>query len=210
MDSITRSDESFEQVLKNIAMKTPAPGGGAVAAAAGALSAAMGEMVLAWSLGRKATAAHEPALRDALDGFALRRAELLRWFVEDQRAYLDYTAARKLPEADAARGAHLARALADCVAVPMAVARAAQAVIASAHDVADRVSPYLLSDLGVCVELARATVSAAGWNVRANLADMDDEGRQSAWDEFCVIERDSETTAGRAIDRIVARMSANV
>ena len=52
--------------LNAAAAKQPTPGGGSIAALAGALAASMGEMVLNYSIGKKSLAEHEPALRDAL------------------------------------------------------------------------------------------------------------------------------------------------
>ena len=57
---------SLNDFLTALAAKQPAPGGGSVAALAGALAAAMGEMVLNYSIGKKDLAAHEPTLRAAL------------------------------------------------------------------------------------------------------------------------------------------------
>ena len=44
---------SIENFLEAAAAKQPTPGGGSVAALAGALAAAMGEMVLNYTLGRR-------------------------------------------------------------------------------------------------------------------------------------------------------------
>ena len=49
--------------LNAAAAKQPAPGGGSVAALAGALAAAMGEMVLNYTVGKKNLAQHEPELK---------------------------------------------------------------------------------------------------------------------------------------------------
>ena len=58
-----------------------APGGGSVAALAGALAAAMGEMVLNYSIGKKDLAAHEPVLREACTRANVRtlRSDGARW-----------------------------------------------------------------------------------------------------------------------------------
>src|SRR4051812_18812327 len=50
---------TIESFLAAAAAKQPAPGGGSVAALAGALAASMGEMVINYSLGKKNLAAYE-------------------------------------------------------------------------------------------------------------------------------------------------------
>ena len=52
--------------LNAAAAKQPAPGGGSATALAGALAAAMGEMVLNYSVGKKSLAKFEPELKTSL------------------------------------------------------------------------------------------------------------------------------------------------
>ncbi len=51
-----------EEFVNAVAAPTPTPGGGSVAALAGALAAGLGEMVCGVSLKRKSLSAHHPAL----------------------------------------------------------------------------------------------------------------------------------------------------
>ena len=62
------ANASLNDFLNAAAAKQPAPGGGSVAALAGALAASMGEMVLNYSVGKKSLVAHEPELRTATAG----------------------------------------------------------------------------------------------------------------------------------------------
>ena len=92
---IADARNSVDDFLAALAAKQPAPGGGSVAALAGALAAAMGEMVLNYSIGKKDLAAHEPALREVLAGLTRARAMLLELLIEDQLAFEKLTAAKK-------------------------------------------------------------------------------------------------------------------
>lgn len=160
--------------LEAAAAKQPAPGGGSAAALAGALAAAMGEMVLNYSVGKKGLAAHEPQLKAALAEMTRARALLLQLMAEDQVAYEALTAAKKLPESAPARQADFNVALLACVRVPQAMGATALAVLHLTGQLIDKVNVYLLSDLAVCCELAMATVRCAIYNVRANLGDVTD------------------------------------
>src|SRR5947208_984462 len=116
------SHHTIEDFLAAAAAKQPAPGGGSVAALAGALAAAMGEMVLNYSVGKKNLAQFEPELREALSELTRARQLLLQLMVEDQVAYESLTAARKLPESNATRQSEFAGALLASIRVPQAMA----------------------------------------------------------------------------------------
>jgi methenyltetrahydrofolate cyclohydrolase len=160
--------------LDAAAAKQPAPGGGSAAALAGALAAAMGEMVLNYSVGKKNLAQHEPELRSALAELTRARGLLLELMAEDQQAYEALTAAKKLPEDSPARQHDFDVALLASIRVPQAMGATALAILTLADRLVDKVNHYLLSDLAVCCELAMATVRCAVYNVRANLPDVTD------------------------------------
>ena len=70
--------QTIDAFLMAAASKQPAPGGGSVTALVGALSAAMGEMVLNYSVGKKDLAAQEIRLREALAEFTRARGIFCR------------------------------------------------------------------------------------------------------------------------------------
>ena len=160
--------------LAATAARQPTPGGGSVAALAGALAAAIGEMVLNYSVGRKDSAAVEPQLKHVAAELARAREVLLQLMVDDQEAYADLTALRKLPPDDPDRADRLPAAVLACVRGPQAVAATAVAVLGLCDQVVDHVNPWLLSDLAVCADLATTTARCAGYNVRVNLPGVDD------------------------------------
>src|ERR1700727_3191802 len=88
---------TIEEFLSATAAKQPTPGGGSVAALAGALSAAIGEMVLSYSIGKKDLIPFDKELKAAAHELQLAREMLLKLMTEDQEAYADLTAVRKLP-----------------------------------------------------------------------------------------------------------------
>jgi glutamate formiminotransferase/formiminotetrahydrofolate cyclodeaminase len=160
--------------LDAAAARQPTPGGGSIAALAGALAASMGEMTLNYSVGKKGLEAHQDVLAPALRELTHARDLLTQLMIEDQGAFAAVTAARKRPQADPDRDASFAAALLACIRIPQAMAATGVAVLEIVDRVADRVNPWLLSDLAVCADLSMATTRCALYNVRANLPDVKD------------------------------------
>jgi formiminotetrahydrofolate cyclodeaminase len=171
---------TIQGFLSATAAKQPAPGGGSVAALAGALAAAIGEMVLNYSMGKKDLLQYQPELKAAVAELERAREVLLQLMVEDQAAYEALTMIRKLPGDSSERADRLPAAILTCIRVPQSIGATAVAILELAGRLVDRVNPYLLSDLAVSAELAMATVRCAIYNCRANLVDVvDAEDRQS-------------------------------
>ena len=91
------SKTSIDDFVAATAARQPAPGGGSVTALVGALAAALGEMVLNYSVGKKGLETHQADLKMALGELSRARTMLLGFMVEDQAAYETLSAIRKLP-----------------------------------------------------------------------------------------------------------------
>ena len=199
---------TLDAFLTATAARQPTPGGGSVAALAGALAAAIGEMVLNYSVGRRATAEHDGQLKHVAAELATARQLLLQLMVDDQEAYAELTAVRKLPADSPDRAARYPAAAVACVRGPQATAATAVAILGLCERVVDVVNPYLLSDLAVCCDLATATVRCAGYNVRVNLATLSaaDADRVAAESDATLAK--AVAIVQRAVPRILARMTS--
>src|SRR5258706_2399056 len=91
------SKTSLSDFLSATAARQPAPGGGSVTALVGALAAALGEMVINYSIGRKGLESHQSNLKSAVAELTRARRMLLDLMVEDQSAYELLSSLRKLP-----------------------------------------------------------------------------------------------------------------
>jgi formiminotetrahydrofolate cyclodeaminase len=192
--------------LNATAAKQPTPGGGSVTALAGALAAAIGEMVLNYSVGKKELAQHQNDIKAGLSELTRARALLLGLMQEDQVAYEALTAARKLPDSSATKQKEFDVALVACIRVPQAMGATALAVLAEADRLVDKVNFHLLSDLAVCCELAMATVRSAGYNVRVNMPDLQDpRDRTQVQSEADHLLGRATHVVSRAVGRIWAR-----
>lgn len=165
---------SIEEFLTATAAKQPTPGGGSVAALAGALAAAIGEMVLSYSIGKKDLAAVEDQLKPVAHELQRARELLLQLMVEDQAAYAALTAIRKLPQNSPERADRMPAALLTCIRGPQAIGATAVAILELCDRVVDIVNHFLLSDLAVSADLAMATVRCAVYNCRVNLGELTD------------------------------------
>ena len=166
---------SVSDFLDAAGARQPTPGGGAVAALAGALAASMGEMAVRYSTGKR-FAEHEALHREIVDTFERGRALLTKFVAEDQSAYLALVATKDASEEDKVKALSLA------LATPRAVAAAAVEMLALAEKAVPTCNKYLLSDLAVCCELSMAAVRCGLHNVRVNLVQADEEtiGRVAA------------------------------
>ena len=192
--------------LDAAAAKQPAPGGGSITALVGALSAAMGEMVVNYTVDKKAYLAHREELTTVLEELRRARGLMLDLMVEDQLAYEALTAARKEPEGSPQRNERLPPALLASIRTPQAVAATAAAVLGLCDRLVEISNHYLLSDLAVSADLAMATVRCAIYNVRVNLADVTDPAeRQSAEAELGQVLAHAALLIQRVSPRIWAR-----
>lgn len=164
--------QSVSGFLDRVAERAPTPGGGSVAAAAGALSAALGRMVAAYSTPKNQTAT--PAMADIAE--RLRRTDsILRELIDaDAAAYQGMTAARKAAKSDPVSLPNYDAAVLTAVGVPMQIAAAAAETLVVLEQLAPHANPHLFSDLGVSAVLAGATARAARFMVNVNLPELSD------------------------------------
>lgn len=203
----TDGSSSLNDFLGALAAKQPAPGGGSVAAVAGALAAAMGEMVLNYSIGKKDLIAHEPALREALAELSKARAMLIELLIEDQLAFEKLTAARKACNNIGDKDPAFAAALLACIRIPQTVGAIAAAIIEICQRVIPISNKYLLSDLAVCAEMAMATVRCASYNVQVNVCDLSDsKDREQLEEATQILVRKSVENIQRAMPAIWQRI----
>lgn len=165
--------------LAELASDSPTPGGGSVAALAGALGAALNSMVANLTIGKKKYAEVEDEMAEALRGAETLRLELTQMIDEDAEAFDMVMSALKMPkETDdekAARRAALQQALVDAATVPLAVMEMCVGVIRLAGPVAEKGNVNAVSDAGVAALMARAGAHAARLNVLINLGGIRDE-----------------------------------
>lgn len=174
--------QSLGGYLGRVASPAPAPGGGSVVGVAGALAAALGEMVCRLGPPRLAATDEELAVGELAttgERLAALRGRLVALAAADEAAYAGYRAAAALPRTGSdeqiARTAAMAAALAEAIAVPLATAEGCGELLAALEGVARLGKPALRSDVRIAAALADAALRGALATVRGNLGGEDDD-----------------------------------
>jgi glutamate formiminotransferase/formiminotetrahydrofolate cyclodeaminase len=170
--------ELAEKFVAAVAAPTPTPGGGSVSALAGALAAALGEMVCGLTLKRKSYAAHHASLEESHRRLAQLRGRLLKNVDRDAQSYEAVVAALKLPKSTESEQAARVKAMEEANKTATLVPLETAEMAAEAARLLESVRPLALaqaaSDLAVAVHLAGAARCGALDNVRANLPSIQD------------------------------------
>jgi len=166
--------------LDAVAQPTATPGGGSVAALAGALGASLGQMVAGLSRKKKSQAAYVEQLSDALAEFHAASRTLAAAIDLDAASFESVMAAYKLPqstpEEQGRRESAIQNALQGAANVPMEVARKAAQVFDLLGRLETMASQSMLSDTRVGRLMAAAAVQGALENVAINLESITDAG----------------------------------
>jgi glutamate formiminotransferase len=160
--------------LDAVAAPTATPGGGSVSALAGALAAALGQMVAGLSRKKKAYAQQEPELSRLCERLAKLGEELKQAMDRDAQSYEGVLAAYRLPKESPGREEAIQQALRGAAEVPLGVAERAAEVGALLARLSPLSSPQMASDLKVGALLAEAAIEGARANVEINLESISD------------------------------------
>jgi formiminotetrahydrofolate cyclodeaminase len=164
---------STTDLLDRFASSDPTPGGGSAAALAGALAAALVEMVA--NLPKTRTGASDERERlDAAKAAARKAGARLRQLVDlDTAAYNAVTAAYRLPKATddekTARTAAIATAMRQATEVPLETCECAAQVLRASAQALAHGNQNAASDVRTAMALCRAALDAGAENVRANV-----------------------------------------
>ncbi len=175
--------EKAGDFLEDIAAPLPTPGGGSAAAYAGALGAALTEMTARLTLGKKKYA----DVQEEIAAIAARAEELrrlMRKTVEADAAAFDammdaFRLPKTTPEEKEARAEAIQRATLHAADVPLETARLAVEGMSLALRAAQIGNLNAITDAASGAAMARAALTASGYNVRINLASLKDESQKA-------------------------------
>lgn len=167
--------EAFAQLT---ASNEPVPGGGSISALAGALAAALAEMVAGLTIGKKKYAEVEDEMKAVVAPMRKLQEQLLLDIQRDSESFDLYMQALTLPketEEKAARTAAMQEGLKAAVKVPLSVANAAYEILPVAELMVNKGNQTAVTDALVATMLARTAALGALFNVKINLQSIKDE-----------------------------------
>jgi glutamate formiminotransferase/formiminotetrahydrofolate cyclodeaminase len=163
--------------VDEVSSESPAPGGGSVAALAGALAAALAAMVANLTVGKKGYEDHWNGMSDLAVRAQAVKERLVSAVDADTQAFSAVMTAMKLPktspEEQAVRTAAIQAGNKQAALVPLETARACLDALGLASE-ALAGNRNSASDAGVAALMACAAVHGAGLNVLINLGSIDD------------------------------------
>ena len=172
------TEKTISQFLDELASNSPAPGGGSVAALAGAAGAALASMVCNLTIGKKKYVDVQGEMTAVLQQTETLRKELAALIDKDTEAFNTVMAAFGLPKGteqeQSVRSAAVQEATKSATLVPLRVMMVCEQALSQALTVAQKGNKNSASDAGVAALMLRAGCAGAALNVRINLESLTD------------------------------------
>jgi len=175
--------------INEVDSKSPAPGGGSVAALSGSLSSSLARMVCHLTVGKKKFKALEDDIQSLVFDAMRSLEELKDVFTElvdkDTEAFNQIMEAFKLPketeEQKLFRSRKIEEATIVAIEVPKEVAENGRNVLQSLQILMQYGNKNCLSDLGVSALLLHTTIIGAVMNMKINLPGISDDAQKVSY-----------------------------
>lgn len=186
-----KSDKMLSMTVRDflaaVADKTPTPGGGSVAAVTAALAAALGQMALSFTSGKKKYADHQDTY-DRIGPRLERARQMFEQLATDDAAAYEFFRETAAMDDSPEKTEQMSLALAAAINVPRELTKVALAVLADIRELSDKCNRYLISDLLAAAALAATAVRLSDYNVRINARQLEapeaDDLRASSADDL--------------------------
>jgi len=165
--------------IDEVSRESPAPGGGSIAALAGALGASLSSMVSNLTANKRGSESVDKILNEAAEECQQIKDALVKAIDDDTNAFNAYMNARRLPNKTAEdkkeREEAMQAGLKQAVMVPLNTAKQSYRAIEIAEVVAKKGNPNSITDVGVGAQSAYTGVLGGIYNVLINLKDIKDQ-----------------------------------
>lgn len=176
-------DMTVNSFIDNVGSRSPAPGGGSVAALCASLGAALGAMVGQLTYGKRQFAELDGKMRKLIPPLHEKMLELKKFIDADSKAFETYMAALKMTNATEKEKAQkeIAKknAMINAVKVPLTVAQLISELWSTLEEMAKYGNINCKSDIQTGVRLLEAATWGAYYNVMINLNSVKDEPLKS-------------------------------
>lgn len=170
---------TIEAFALQTASNDPVPGGGSISALAGALAAALAEMVGGLTVGKEKYAGVQKEMEADMPQMHKIMEQLLVDIKRDSESFDLYMQALSLPKntdaEKAARTQAMQNGLKEAVKVPLSVAKLSAKILPIADAMVTKGNATAVTDALVSTMMARTAVLGALFNVRINLESIKDE-----------------------------------
>lgn len=168
--------EQIGQWTDSLASKAPVPGGGGASALAGALGAALGQMVANLTVGKKRYEDVEEEMQQSLFALNILQLELMALADKDAAVFEPLSKAYGLPSGTEEEKTYkeqvMEQRLLEASLVPIQIMEKASAVLDILELLGEKGSSMAVSDVGVAVVMTRAAISGGVMNVWINTKSM--------------------------------------
>ncbi len=187
------------EFLEELASSQPVPGGGSVAALAGALAAALTAMVARLTLAKEKFRDRHPLMAAMEKRAEEHRAAFQGLMQQDTEAYMAVVESFRLPrntkEEQARRDAAVQHAFREAAQVPLETLLTLDRILEDALEAVRSGNPNAVSDAGAAVQMIAAAAKIAAYNVWINLKSIQDSA----------FRKDAEQKVQAVLDRIQTR-----
>jgi glutamate formiminotransferase/formiminotetrahydrofolate cyclodeaminase len=170
---------SISDFLERLSSDSPTPGGGAVAALAGALSCCLTSMVGNLTYGKKKYEEYWEKSKEIIEETKTLKEDFLSLFYEDMEVFTKLMATFGLPrnteEEKEKRAQAIQSATKKAIEVPLNTMKKSQRAAELALVMAKIGNLNAISDAGIAGEMALAAARSASYNVLINLGFLKDE-----------------------------------
>ena len=164
--------------IAQLSSHAPTPGGGGASALAGALGAALGQMVANLTVGKKRYADVEGEVREGLRTLEGLQADLLALADRDAAVFAPLARAYRMPEETEKQRAVKEQVMQECLIsaseVPLEIMEKAFGALDTLDFLEKKGSRMAASDVGVAAQFIRASLAGAVMNVYINTKSMKD------------------------------------
>lgn len=179
--------------VEELGSKSPAPGGGSIAALSASLASALASMVFNLTIGKKEYMGYDEQLKGKIDSafkeVSASQGEFLELMERDTNAFLDLMKAFKMPkdteEEIAARKEKISEGNKLSIDIPLSVAEKAFKIYDYVHIAVIHGNENAISDAGVAASLVETAVEGAVLNVKINTLGLKDEARKKELRDKC-------------------------
>jgi glutamate formiminotransferase len=176
--------DTVRPFVDRVASPEAVPGGGSVAALAGAMGAALGQMAIRITKEKKNHAKHAERYADALDRLAPYTSTLLELIDADAEAFRTVLAAYAMPKDSPEREKAIQAGMIRATEIPSRTANCAAEVLRILEELRPVIHANVATDLQVGLQMLRTCLRGAIANMRINLVEVKDPDARVRYEDM--------------------------